>query len=116
MEYTFKSILDKFQKHTVWSFHFEVPDDIAKNLLKISKRVVCKINNKVSYQCRLLSAGDLGYFVNVNASIRKSLNLMQHDEVFSSLVNDRSKYGLPVPEVFQELLTQDDEFEAIFMP
>jgi len=114
MEYTCTSFLDKFKKHTVWSFHFKIPDTIALALLKTSKRVVCVINNDVSYQCGLLSAGDLGYFVNVNATIRKAARIELNDRVSLFLKSDTSKYGLPVPEVFLELLTQDDEFEEIF--
>lgn len=114
MEYTFISILDKFQKNKVWSFHFIIPDKVANELLKISKRVICTINDGVSYQCGIMSAGDLGYFINVNAAIRKSTSIKWHNEVSLGLKNDPSKYGLPVPEVFGELLSQDSEFDAVF--
>ncbi len=114
MEYTFRSILDKFQKSRVWSYHFKIPDRISHNLLKEGKRVICTINNSTSFQCGILSAGDLGYFVNVNAAIRKQAKIDWHDEVSLTLKSDTSKYGLPIPEVFKELLEQDIAFDTIF--
>lgn len=114
MEYTFTSILDKFQKNRVWSFHFIIPDSIANDLIKKGKRVICTINNSVTYQCGLLSAGDLGHFVNVNATIRKQAKIDWRDKVSITLISDTSKYGLPVPEVFEELLEQDTAFDTLF--
>jgi len=114
MGYNFISILEKFQKNRVWNFHFIIPVEIANELLKTSKRVVCTINNAVSYQCGILSAGDLGYFINVNATIRKITAINWHDEINISLKSDTSKYGLPVPEAFGELLKQDIDFNAVF--
>lgn len=114
MEYTFTSILDKFQKSRVWSFHFIIPKIIAHELLKEGKRVVCTINNATSFQCGILSAGDLGYFVTINTTIRKQANIDWHDKVTLTLKRDTSKYGLPIPEVFKELLEQDTAFDTLF--
>lgn len=114
MEFQFISILEKFQKNKVWSYHFKIPESIAAEILKKSKRVICTINNETTYQCGLLSAGELGYFINVNAMIRKKAGLSLQDEVQLNLRRDSSKYGLPVPEVFQEFLKQDIVFKKYF--
>ncbi|MEN8251738.1 MAG: DUF1905 domain-containing protein [Bacteroidota bacterium] len=114
MEYKFKSILEKFQRNKVWSFHFKIPESIALEILKNTKRVICTINHETTYQCGLLSAGELGYFINVNAIIRKKAGLSLHDDAQLSIRSDSSKYGLPVPEVFQEFLKQDVVFERYF--
>jgi hypothetical protein len=114
MEYTFKCTLDKFQKNNVWAYHFIIPNSIVKELFKEGKRVVCTINKEISYQCGIISAGDLGYFININAAIRKQAKIAWHDEVSLTLRSDTSKYGLPVPEIFKELLQQDVEFNGVF--
>ncbi|HIP49079.1 MAG TPA: DUF1905 domain-containing protein [Lutibacter sp.] len=114
MEFKFESSVEKFEKNQVWSYHFSIPDAIAKKLLKEGKRLICTINKTLSYQTGLLSAGDLGYFVNVNTNLRKEAGILLHDKVTLQLKIDKSKYGLPIPRVFKELLKQDPDFDRIF--
>jgi len=114
MTYKFNSVLERFESSKIWSFHFRIPDRIARKVLTGGKRVVVVINNDISYQCALMSAGDYGYFVNVNATIRKRTDIKLYDKVILHVQNDKSKYGLPVPEVFQELLKQDPSFTKVF--
>ena len=113
MRYKFNSVLEKFENSKIWSFHFRIPDTIARTILSGGKRVVVEINNEISYQCALLSAGDYGYFVNVNAAIRMKTRLSLYDKASINIYLDTSKYGLPVPKVFQELLNQDPEFMGV---
>lgn len=37
-----------------------------------------------------------------------------NDEIRVTLTPDESKYGIPVPEVFAELLNQDSDFDKAF--
>ena len=113
MRYKFNSVLEKFENSKIWSFHFRIPDTIARAILTGGKRVVVEINNEISYQCALMSAGEYGYFVNINAATRKKARLSLHDKASISIHLDTSKYGLPVPKVFQELLNQDPEFKSV---
>lgn len=55
-----------------------------------------------------------GYFINVNKEIRKKANIKLGDKCELVLKKDDSKYGLPVPEEFIELLRQDPEGEKVF--
>ncbi len=114
MRYKFNSVLEKFENSKIWSFHFRIPDTIARAILTGGKRVVVEINNEISYQCALLSAGEYGYFVNVNAAIRKKAKLSLYDKASIHIQLDRSEFGLPVPKVFQEVLNQDIEFKQVF--
>lgn len=114
MAHKLHSILEKFENNKVWNFHFKIPMNIAAKLLSQGKRVIVRINNDTSYQCGLLSAGDLGYFVNVNATIRKKAQLKLWDKALLQIDSDDSKYGLPVPQVFEELLNQDPVFGNVF--
>lgn len=114
MEYKFRSVLEKFQDSKVWGYHFKVTDTIINKLSKQGKRFICTLNDTVTYHCALLSAGDKGYFINVNATIRKKAKLSLYDEVSILLRVDNSKYGILVPEVFAELLKQDPEFNQYF--
>ena len=92
----------------VWAYHFKVPNDISRYYLdSTGSRVVCTINNAVSYHAALMPAGDGQYFINVNKEVRKKLRLDLGSTVQISLVADESKYGLPVPEEFTAWIEQD---------
>ena len=114
MTHNFESTLEKFQKNKVWSYHIKIPKSIVSKFEKKDKRFVCTLNDSVSFQCGLLSASELRFFININASIRKKSNLNLYDTVNVSLKKDTSKYGLPIPKVFEELLKQDPDFNIIF--
>lgn len=114
MEYKCYSILEKFENNKVWNYHFKILDAIALPILKKGKRVICTVNEEITYQCGLLSAGSLGYFVNVNASIREKAQLQLYDKVALQIHLDESKYGLPLPNFFEELVKQDPVFDEVF--
>jgi len=81
-----------------------------------SRRVVCTLNGAESFQCGLMPMNG-AFFIMVNKKIRTSLGIEHGHSVNVELVKDTSKYGLPMPEEFEEVLAQDDEgrkyFEAL---
>ena len=110
----FSSKLDRFNSD-LWGFHLPIPEEIAKEYIRPdSKRVVCTLNGTDSYQCAILTSGEGYYFVNVNKKLRDKLGLLVGDVVEVSLEKDESKYGLPMPEEFQEMLNQDPEGNELF--
>lgn len=90
-----KSIVDKFQ----------FPDKF--------KRVICSINGSEPFQCALMPWGDLFYII-VNKKKRDEVGVVAGDIVDVVLVKDESKYGLPMPEEFEEVLKQDPEGDRLF--
>ncbi len=81
-----------------------------------SRRVVCTLNNTETFPCTLMPMSG-SFFIVVNKKIRTRLGLEAGHKVTVDLVKDTSKYGLPMPEEFEEVLAQDDEgrkyFEAL---
>lgn len=78
-----------------------------------SRRVVCTLNGKESFQCALmLSQGD--FYILVNKRIRTALGAVEGDILKVTLEPDTSKYGLPMPEEFKEVLNQDTEGNELF--
>ena len=75
------------------------------------KRVVCTINDGEPFQCALLPWGELFYII-VNQ--KKRVGIAAGDMVKVRLVKDESKYGLPMPEEFEEVLKQDPEADRLF--
>ena len=77
------------------------------------KRIVCTMNGGDGFQCALLPWGELFYII-VNKKKRDALGIVAGDTVDVLLVKDESKYGLPMPEEFAEVLNQDPDGDKLF--
>jgi hypothetical protein len=116
-EVSFTGELNRFDSN-LWHFHIKVDKKIAtKVTTKESRRVVCTLQQTMSFQGALMPDGNGHFFINVNNELRKKLKLNEFDNVHVSFVPDTSKYGLPLPVEFEELLKQDlagsDVFESL---
>jgi len=107
MSFEFKARLEKVQSSLGWYYHFEVPIEVSEKILEGNRRVICEINNKISFQCGLFPKGKGIYFINMNKLNREKLNVATGDELCITLSEDTSKYGIHIPLVFEELLKQD---------
>lgn len=116
-EISFTGELSRFDSN-LWHFHIKVDKKIAEKVTtKESRRVVCTLQQTKSFQGALMPDGEGHFFINVNNELRKKLKLNEYDSVHVSFVPDTSKYGLPLPIEFEELLKQDlagsDWFESL---
>lgn len=108
------AVLSRFNSN-LWHFHLVIPANAVKSLTKNNqRRVICTLNQTVTFQAALMPLGDGNFFVNVNQTIRKKLRLNEGDEVHITLEKDNSEYGLPMPAEFQELMDQDTEGAKVF--
>ena len=111
----FKSPLSKFHSLHAWGYHVVIPDDVVQHFKeKKVKRLLAIFNGDIEYQCALQSNGDGTYFININKDVRKQLALTIGEEIDIVLTEDQSKYGMPMPEEFAELLKIDDEADVLF--
>ncbi len=78
-----------------------------------AKRVICSINGTEPFQCALMPWGEIFYIL-VNKKRRIDLGLTVGDVVDVELEKDESKYGLPMPEEFREILDQDPDGDKLF--
>ena len=81
---------------------------------KKSRRVVCTLNGRHTFQCALLPLTTGGFCIVVNKQIRDKLGIADGDKVDVELTRDDSKYGLPMPKEFKEVLRQDKEGDKLF--
>ncbi|MCB0571617.1 MAG: DUF1905 domain-containing protein [Phaeodactylibacter sp.] len=110
----FTSVLEDFNS-SLWGHHIVVPEAIAQVFLSQgSRRVVCRLNGQVEFQCALMPKGDGSYFININKKLRDKLGLKPGMAIQASLREDDSTYGLPMPEELRELLRQDEEGDRLF--
>lgn len=110
----FTATIDNFNT-ALWSFHLVVPAEYAQPFLEGSgRRVICTLNSQLEFQCALMPKGDGNFFININKQIRTKLKLQLGTTVEVALRKDESKYGLPMPEEFEELLQQDEAGNQLF--
>ncbi len=114
MKKKFSSTLDRFNSD-LWHFYLPVPVDISSYFIENKKkRLKCTLNGQITFQCALMPYGEGKYFINVNKERRRKLKIETGDDVEVVLMPDDSKYGLPMPEEFSELLKIDEEGNRIF--
>ncbi len=114
MKKSFESVLGRFDSD-LWHFHLMVPQDISDEFNNHHiKRLICTLNGEESFQCALMPKGGNEYFININKERRRKLQLHQGDKVRVELEEDKSPYGLPMPEELHELLKMDDEGSRLF--
>ncbi len=107
-----ESILTK--SRTGWHY-LTVSAEIAERFETDGKtrRVICTLNELHSFQCALMP--NKGTFtVAVSKAFRQKLGLEEGQTVSVRLEKDTSKYGMPMPEEFEEVLRQDPEGDRIF--
>lgn len=109
-----KSKVYKLQSSLMWDYRLSIDKVDVEDFIPKDRRVLCTLNNTLEFNCALLPDGKGNLFINLNKEIREKLSLNIDDEVLVSLVKDESKYGMPLPEVFEELLYQDPEGEKLF--
>lgn len=90
--------------------YLEVPADVIEKLggsLKI--RLICTINNQLTFQCGLMALGESKAYITLNKARLKKLNVTLGDEIEVKLEPDPSKFGMDVPTELSEWLDQDVE-------
>ncbi|MDX5348661.1 MAG: YdeI/OmpD-associated family protein [Hymenobacteraceae bacterium] len=85
------------------------PEIIEKMGGKMKMRLLCTINEQLTFQCGLVALGNGSAYITINNQRMKKMKLRQGDEVQVKLEKDESKYGMEVPEELEELLKQDAE-------
>ena len=80
------------------------------------RRCTCTVNGKLKFHCSLMPSGRKkgSFFISINKANREKLGLKPGDEVDVVLVRDDSKYGMPMPAEFREVLRQDPEGKRFF--
>jgi len=110
----FKTQLTQSLEGSGW--HFLVVEKKIERMFGFEgkfKRVVCSINGGEPFQCALMPWGEIFYII-VNKQKRDAIGIVAGDTVNVELTKDDSKYGLPMPEEFREVLNQDPDGDRLF--
>jgi len=115
MKHSFTSTLAS-SDNNLWMRHFLVPNDIAHALTSEdgSRRVVCRVNNLIEYQCAIVHVIRGHFGCTVNKAHCKKLGIDTGDSLSVELWADTSTYGLPMADEFAELLAIDEQANRYF--
>lgn len=90
--------------------YIEVPPDVIDHFGGTFKvRIVCTLNDTLSFQTGFIALGNGSGYINLSAARMKKLGVKLKDAVAVTLKKDESKYGFDVPPELSELLAQDEE-------
>lgn len=110
----FRTELRKFEDN-LWTYHFLVPQELVDSLTADgNKRVICTLNDHEAFHAGLMPDGKGNTFIKLNKQRMKEFALHVGQPLDICLEKDESKYGMFMPEEFEELLYQDPEGEAYF--
>jgi hypothetical protein len=109
-----KTELTKSTTDSGWHFLIIDRDTVAKFGFEDKfRRILCSINGGERFHCALLPWGEQFYVI-VNKKKRDEGGIVAGDIVDVVLEKDESKYGLPMPEDFAEILKQDPDGDRLF--
>lgn len=110
----FISAVEKFENN-VYSTHLKVPKDIVESLSSDGKkRVLCTIDAHDYFHAGLMPSGDGSYFIILSKARLKALGLVLGQTIEVQLTKDNSKYGMSMPDEFNEVLLADIEGASWF--
>lgn len=97
------------------TFYLEIPASIVKKIGGIGKqRLMCEVNKQLEFQCGLVSLPEGKAYISINSKRMKELGVENGDTVTVILTEDKSEFGVDVPEELEELFKQDPEGKRRF--
>jgi len=105
----FKTTIGELSNNVYYE-HILVPKKIHDKIAEGgSRRVLCYVNNEEYFHAGLMPKGDGDYFIILNKKRMKQFKLEVGAAVQIKLEKDTSKYGMRMPEEFEEVLGTDAE-------
>jgi len=99
----------------VYYEHIIIPKAVVDKITADgNKRVLCTVNDHPYFHAGLMPKGDGNHFIILNKKRLKAYGLAKGEEVTVRLEKDTSKYGMEMPQEFQEVLDSDPEGETYF--
>src|SRR5688500_4807206 len=104
----FKTHIDRLE-YLLNVHYLEIPAEVVEQIGTLKIRLLCTVNQKVTFQCGLMALGQGKAYITLSNKRLKDLKVKQGDEVAVELLKDDSKYGYTMPEELTELFEQDYE-------
>jgi hypothetical protein len=105
-------ILEKFDS----GMHFIRVDEETVTTITTgnNKRVICNIQDEVTFHCAIMPKKEGGHFINIGQTICKKLGLQEGSKISATFSIDTTPYQFEMPEELSEVLDLDQEAHTIF--
>jgi hypothetical protein len=92
-----------------------IPNKIFDKMILVApnKRIICSINNQLSFNCGMIPKKPYHYIM-LNKERIKTLNINENEEFLVEITPDISEFGFEICEELQEVLFSDPEGELLF--
>ena len=112
---SFEQPIGQLEKRKGGYFYLGISaEEVAKFEKGKATRLVCTIDEKVSYSCGLNHMGDGSFFIIVATRYMKQLKKQIGDIVVFEITEDPNPLGVKIPEALAVLLEQDEAAKAVF--
>ncbi|WP_299899819.1 YdeI/OmpD-associated family protein [uncultured Aquimarina sp.] len=113
--YSGEQTIKQLEKRKGGYFYLKIDSEIINQFSrKRATRMICTIDNIVSYRCGLNHLGDGNFYIIVAGKHLEKLDKELNDKVAYKIEEDPDQLGVEIPEVLSVLLEQDSEAKEIF--
>jgi hypothetical protein len=113
--FQFTQTVQKLSERRGSYYFLKIPAEVVDQLEKgKATRLLCTVEDTVSYSCGLNQYGDGNYFIILASRYVKKLNKDIGDPISFEIQQHPNPLGVDVPEVLEVFLAQDPEAKAIY--
>lgn len=113
--YKSEQIIGQLEKRKGGYFFLKVDAEIVDQFENKRKtRLICKLDNKISFQCGLNHLGDGNFFIIISTKNLKLIERQLGEIIPFELMEDPNPLGIDLPETLEVLLEQDIELKNKF--
>ena len=114
-KYKGKQIIGQLEKRKGGYYFLKVDAAIVNSFEnKRNTRLICKLDNKLSFQCGLNHLGDGNFFIIISTKNLKSIQKQAGETIQFEIKEDPNPLGMDIPKTIEILLEQDKELKEIF--
>jgi hypothetical protein len=114
-KYKSEQIIGQLEKRKGGYFFLKVDAEIVDKFEnKRNTRLICKLDNKLSFQCGLNHLGDGNFFIIISTKNLKSIKRQAGETIQFEIKEDPNPLGIDIPETIEILLEQDKELKDKF--
>lgn len=114
-KYAGEQQIEQLEKRKGGYFYLTIDSSIVDQFENKRKtRFICKLDNKVAFQCGLNHLGDGNFFIILSKKNLSDIGKQLGDRIRFHLEEDPNPLGVDMPEVLSVLLEQDDALKETF--
>lgn len=113
--YQAQQSIKQLEKRKGGYYYLKIDSDIVNQFEhKRSTRIICTLDETVSFRCGLNHLGDGNFFIIVATKHLEELEKVLGDEVNYKIEKDPDQLGVEMPEVLTVFLSQEPEYKVVF--